>query len=97
VSVAHRLTRITVVCAVACALLLAVTSAARAQEQPTWPEQQQYYVSHGEPESLSRPGSPATPDDTPLLPIALVVAGSLAAVVAARRIRIRRRAGHVAA
>ena len=100
-SVAHRITRITVVSAFVCALLLAVTSAARAQEQSTWREQQQYYVSHGKPESLSRPVSPAAPDEIPWLTIALVAAGSLAAVgagvVAGRRIRIRRRAGHAAA
>jgi hypothetical protein len=71
----------------------AATSAAQPQER--------YYASYGDPEPLTLPQSPAPADDTPLLPIALVIAVALTLAAAGanqlRRLRIRRRAARSAA
>jgi hypothetical protein len=63
------------------------TSAAIAQEQ--------YLGSYGEPQPLSPPQSSLPSDETPWLPIALAIAGTLVVVAASatqlRRLRLRRR------
>jgi hypothetical protein len=91
--------RPTILCAIACALLVAgMTGAAAAA--PSDPQaaalvQERYYGSFGEPEPLTVPQSPAPSDDTPWLPIALVIGAALAVVTASaaqlRRLRVRRR------
>jgi hypothetical protein len=57
--------------------------------------QEPYYSSYGEPETLGRPQSPVPSDDTPWLPIAVAIAGTLIIVGASstqvRRLRFRRR------
>lgn len=54
-----------------------------------------YYSSYGDPEPLSLPQSSLPSDDTPWLPIALSIAGTLIVVAASatqvRRLRFRRR------
>jgi hypothetical protein len=57
--------------------------------------QERYLGSYGEPQPLSPPQSPLPSDDTPWLPIALSIAGTLVIVAASatqlRRLRVRRR------